>query len=95
MTRRNNKSNRFLTTVLFPAIGLLAIPMYQYGRPWVDYHQQNLVVYEFRINSESIPIGANMDGQIEKRFVHSGQKIEIGDVVAKMDTCDLEQKKKI
>ena len=86
MTHSQRKTNRVYVTLVFPLLGLALIPAYQYGRPWVDYHQQNLVIYDFRFNSDFVPIGADEDGTIEKISVQIGQKVRVGDLIAQLNT---------
>lgn len=77
---------------MFSAIilGIAAIPIYRFGYPWLEYHQQNVVLYDCRLQSESLPIGAKYPGRINEILVQIGQPINSGDVIARMDSSELD-----
>ena len=60
------------------------------SRPWLRLHQENLVAHDCRLNSEAVPIGSKYPGRIKELCVEIGQQVEPGDVVARLDTKQLE-----
>ena len=85
----SKKSGRLYSFLAVAVFASTAIATHRYGRPWIEYHQQNLVVYDCRLQSEAIPLGAKYPGRIAELFVQTGQKVAPGDIVARMDTSEL------
>ena len=69
------------------------VPAYHYGTPWMKYHSENLVVYDCRLQSDSIPVGTKYAGRISELFVEVGDSVEEGDLIAKLDVGDLVARK--
>lgn len=70
-------------------IALSTIPAYLWGVPWFTYHQENLVVYDCQIKTESVPIGAKYPGRIAEVLVEVGQRVSANQVIVRMDTSEL------
>ena len=90
MSRNSSKSKRILTAVAFPLIGLSALPLYRFSRPWIDFHQKNFVIYDCRIHSPVLPVGSKQEGLIQEIFVKTGDTIQAGQPIAQLDTSDLD-----
>ena len=90
MSRNSSKSKRILTAVAFPLIGLSALPLYRFSRPWIDFHQKNFVIYDCRIHSPVLQIGSKQEALIQEIFVKTGDSIQAVQPIAQLDTCDLD-----
>ena len=95
MSRKSSNTKRVMTVVGLPLVGLSMIPLYQFGRPWLDYHLGNWVVYDCKIQGDSWPVGAREDGRVEKVFVTTGQSVFVGQLLARMNTQDLDSEEKV
>ncbi|MEM9411394.1 MAG: hypothetical protein AAGA30_09790, partial [Planctomycetota bacterium] len=76
------------STITF--VALSSAPVYHFGRPWVQHHQQNVIAYDCKLIANSIPIGAKYPGRIAKSHFEIGQFVDIGDILVEMDSREID-----
>ncbi|MEM7454303.1 MAG: efflux RND transporter periplasmic adaptor subunit [Planctomycetota bacterium] len=87
---RARKRSKIVPLMSIVIVSFGACPAYYFGQPWIRFHQENVVVYDCRLNSDSIPVGSMYSGRIKELHVTVGQSIEPGDVIAVLDTMEID-----
>ena len=85
--------NRVFTVVSIAVVTTLVIVGFRYGKPWLRYHQQHLVLYDCQLKSETTPVGALESGRIASLYVKVGDRVAKGDVIARMECQALRAKR--
>ena len=81
--------NRIFILIAIPLTGCLIVIAYWHGKPWLKFHQQNVVLYDCQLKSETIPVGAVEAGKIARMFVQVGDRLSPGDPIAELDSREL------
>lgn len=92
MSIQPNQSRRIQVVFGCLAALIAGLAAYQYGLPWIEFHHDKLVVHDCRVRSETLPIGAKYNGRIDELMVVVGQQIKAGDVIARINSDDLDAK---
>ena len=90
MSPNTGKTNRIYFVIAAVVTMFMTVPLYQHGQPWLKYHQENLVIYDCRLHSDSVPVGSKYPGRIAELLVQIGQHVQAGDTIACLDIRELD-----
>lgn len=76
--------------IVYLLIALFIIPAYHVAKPWIQFHNDHLIIYDCATNSLTSPLGAKYPGKIKSLLVEVGQRVELNQTVAVMDTSELD-----